>query len=292
MIDEGRALYAVAPAEFIAERNRRVKELKAAGHADDAALVAALRKPRVSEHALNLVARDDAKLVGRFADAAAAATAAQAAAIGGGGGESLRTANRELRSAAAELIDAAVAALVAVERGGPAQRDEIEEVLRTLMNSTAGRELLGDGMLGSAAFDDDDLFAGAPDPPATSSASTQRASATKERVTPSASGKATPKAAVPISEAAARRDKRQVDASADRADAARRRRLDVERTKAKAAVREAEKNQAAIERELDGLRRRLAEATRRVDDADAALDAARASVEVARAELAALEDDD
>jgi len=294
VIEEASALYAVAPAEFIAERNRVVKALKAEGRADDAAVVAALRKPRVSEHGLNLASRHDAGLARRFAEAAAAATAAQAAAIGGGGADALRDANRALRSASVELIDAAVAQLSENGRGGAAQRDEIEEVVRSL-TSSSGRDLLVAGVLGSASVDADELFAGAPtgggSPPA-------RAPAERKRPEPSkgpgrqATERGARRVGTTPDEERARADaaETRADAAETRADAARRRRLEADRTRAKAALRAAEADRTAAERELEALRSRLADAERRVSDAEAALGAADDAVDAARADLAKLDD--
>ncbi|MGD9999434.1 MAG: hypothetical protein AB7U39_21145, partial [Ilumatobacteraceae bacterium] len=107
MIDEAVALYGVDPGEFVAARKQLVRELKAAKRADDAAAVAKLPKPRLGEHTLNRVARDQPEVTAAFARAVGAATKAQSAAIGGAGGEALRASSAELRTATNALVDAA-----------------------------------------------------------------------------------------------------------------------------------------------------------------------------------------
>jgi ketosteroid isomerase-like protein len=55
---EGERLLAVAPENFVAERNRVARELKDAGRAEDAQAVAALKKPPAVVLAVNRAARD------------------------------------------------------------------------------------------------------------------------------------------------------------------------------------------------------------------------------------------
>ena len=151
------------PPDFVARRNALVRELKADGRSDDAKAVGALRRPRLSEYALNAAVREDDALGQRFATAVADATAAQSAAIGGGGAEAMRAATRELRAATTALIEAAGRQIVQLGSGGD-QWDEIEQLLRSLANRP-GVELLRAGLVGSSVVDPDDLFAGAPEPP-------------------------------------------------------------------------------------------------------------------------------
>lgn len=107
----------VVPAEFVAERTRRVKLLKEAGERDAAARLAALRKLSVADWALNVAATSTAvAAVAEFCDAAAIVDEAQrAAADGSTPAVDLRAATRTLRLAAAALADAA--ADVAASRG-------------------------------------------------------------------------------------------------------------------------------------------------------------------------------
>jgi hypothetical protein len=135
-------LAGVDPKDFVATRNALVKELKASARAADAAAVAALRKPRLAEHGLNVVARDESELVAALIEATARASAAQAAAIRGDAAD-LRPATAALRAATDAVVDAAVAALGAT---GEAQRDAVVAVLREL--SPDGLGLLRAGLTG------------------------------------------------------------------------------------------------------------------------------------------------
>ena len=143
MIDEAIELYGLDPSEFVAARTRLVKELKAAKRKDDAAVVAKLPRPRMGEYTLNRVARDHADVVAAFAKAVRAATSAQSEAIGGRGGAALRASSAELRTATAALVDAAARQLRRDNRDGPAQRDEVLAVVRSLTNESGVAQLAG-----------------------------------------------------------------------------------------------------------------------------------------------------
>lgn len=155
MIDEARALYQVPPREFVAARNALAKELKASGRKDDAAEVVALRRPRMPEHGLNLVADADPDLVDSFATAVHAATTAQRRAIEHGEGGALRAATEDLRRASGALADAAIRALDAEGEKGEAQRMEILQLLRSVLSAPA-LEQMRTGVLGSAEVESDD----------------------------------------------------------------------------------------------------------------------------------------
>ena len=64
-----RGLYATVPTEFVAARNALVKELRRAKERDEAALVAALRRPDWTDWALNVVAAEHADAVDEVRDA-------------------------------------------------------------------------------------------------------------------------------------------------------------------------------------------------------------------------------
>jgi hypothetical protein len=150
VIDGVERLAGIDPKEFVGARNALAKELKAAGRAADAAAVAALRKPRLAEHGLNVVARDRPLLVTALVAATARARAAQAAAISGDAAD-LRPATAALRSETDAVVDAAVATT------GEAQRDAIVGVLRDL--SPDGLGLLTAGLTGMVGLDADELAA-------------------------------------------------------------------------------------------------------------------------------------
>jgi len=164
MLAAARDLYGLDPAEFTAARNQLAKQLKADGQADDAKAIGGLRRPKVSEYALNRVARDDNDVVRRFADAVVSAQRAQAAAIGGDAG-ALRDATNELRQANSALVDAAVRAVSAGGGNGDAQRDDIAILLRQFISGANTAPLVA-GVIGSEALiAADELFVGAPEPP-------------------------------------------------------------------------------------------------------------------------------
>lgn len=150
----------MAPSEFVAARAALVRELKAEGRKDEAAAVQQLRRPRLAEHALNMVARAHGGVVADWAQAASAVDAAQSLAIGGGGALQLREATIALRSAHAAVLEAAVREL---GDSGAAQRDEVAEALRSLAHPQ-GVPLLQAGVVGSQQLGDLVLFAGAPEP--------------------------------------------------------------------------------------------------------------------------------
>lgn len=207
-----RQLYGTAPADFVAERNRVAKELKSGGDAELADTVKGLRRPKLAEHALNRVARDQPDLIRRFADAAKAAAEAQSAAITGTKGD-LREATAALRQVTVETASRAVAALVAGGSGGEGQRDEITELLREAI--AAGPELLRAGVLGSADVElPAEVFAGMPEPvarPATPSTPTPKP---KPKPTPAVAERVS---VVPRLSAKEARDRKAIEAKLERA---------------------------------------------------------------------------
>jgi hypothetical protein len=168
LADEVARLYALTPDAFVAARNAAVKASKRAGRKDEAAAIAALRKPSAVEGALNRTARRDPATTRAWAEAARRADAAQSATIGGGDAADLRQAVAELRTAIGAMVDATVQTL-----GDDAKRDDIAALLRSL--PVAGVQQVVAGVLGSAAVPDDELFAGAPTPPRRSRPATRAA---------------------------------------------------------------------------------------------------------------------
>ena len=98
----------VPPAGFVAARNAKVKELRAAGKADDAREVAALKKPTPAIFALNQVARHQPKVIEALLDATANLRQAQRAP---GVPQQTREAMQAHRDALARLSEAAGRAL-------------------------------------------------------------------------------------------------------------------------------------------------------------------------------------
>ena len=182
MLEAARDLYGLTPGEFIAARNQLVRRLKANGRADDALTIAALRRPRLAEWALNRLAHTDPQTVTRFAHAIAAAQRAQAAAIGGDA-TALRAATAELRDALNTVAAAAVRGLTTDGGNGEAQRDDLTAILRQLV-ATADPSPLVAGVVGSEAIvSSGEFFPGAPDPPSRPAPAASTATATAESAT-------------------------------------------------------------------------------------------------------------
>ena len=305
MLEAAQDLYALAPAEFIAARTQLAKELKAAGRADDAAIVAKLRKPRMAEWALNRLAREQRDVVDRFALAIAAAQAAQSAAIGGTTGD-IREATTELRQATSAAADAAVRGLTTDGGNGEAQRDDLTTILREMVGAADATPLLA-GVIGSEALvASGEFFPGAPDPPmrsrrpsstdadadadadavtgaAQTAATASTAAASTSRAPTSASSKSTPSASSASSSTAvgarAAKDSSATDGRVASTAAARRAMARAERHGLQQAVTVSERAVVAAQANFDAA---AAELARRASG----LEAARAAATAAASALA------
>lgn len=152
-----RALYRTAPDGFVAQRDAEVRRLKQAGEKDAAAALAALRRPKVAEHALNLLSATEPLLVGRWAELVAIAEQQQAAVIAGAPATELTTALSDVRNVSNQVIDAAVRRL---GDGGAAQRSAIAEALRSA-TSAAGSARVRAGLMGAPFEPSAEFFPGA-----------------------------------------------------------------------------------------------------------------------------------
>jgi hypothetical protein len=154
---ESEKLLGVAPNDFVTERDHLARELREAGRADDAAAVAALRKPSAVVFAVNRAARDRTKAARAAATAAARVEKAQA----GGDQESFRTATRELDESLDLLSEVAVAHVApSGKKPTDAMRKRVYDLLRRAVATKETREALGRGALleeqeaaGFAAFE-------------------------------------------------------------------------------------------------------------------------------------------
>jgi hypothetical protein len=107
-------LYGLPLERFTPERNSMARELRRAGRRDEAAEVAALRKPSVAAWAVNQLVRTQKRGVDELFDAGDALGAAQEALLAGrGDGSSLRAAVEGERAAVEELTGAARGLLTA-----------------------------------------------------------------------------------------------------------------------------------------------------------------------------------
>jgi hypothetical protein len=117
-------LYASEPSEFVATRDRLVKELKAAGDAAGARELAKRKKPTRAAHALNRLARTHARELAAYLDLADALRDAQlGAARDGAARDALRAVDRDRRARLGELLDHVTE-----------DRDEVERALTTALS--------------------------------------------------------------------------------------------------------------------------------------------------------------
>lgn len=127
------------PADFVATRNRIVAELKAAGDADRARELAALRRPALVDWALNVTAAEHPASIAEWATAAEAAQLAVGA---------------DLRAALADLRAATTAVVRVVGRRAPAG-----DVAQALTRVAADADLIGALRAGRLGFAIDGEFA-------------------------------------------------------------------------------------------------------------------------------------
>lgn len=134
-------LYELEPGQFVAARDRLVRELRAAGDREAATAVKGLRRPTVVAWALNQVARAHPEEVAELIDAGAAVGRAQAQAMGGGASAELRAATRRRRQVASTLARAAA------DLAGASHHDEAVATLDAASFDPDVAELLRRGRL-------------------------------------------------------------------------------------------------------------------------------------------------
>jgi hypothetical protein len=243
-------LFSAPVEDFVSLRDALVKQLKAVGDKDQAAVVKGWRRPSRVVGALNRLALTDADVAAEFADAALAVASSR--------GPGLREANESFRAA---VKRAAAAAVDALDQARPSDLGEITSGLLTIGADTDALDTFREGRLldlpdaGQGGFGFGlglDLTA-----------------------EPAPSKPQKPKRATTRKQSAADRE----DELAERRRRAERARLEAAVDEASAAVRDAEEAVAAAEEQADE--------TRRVrDEAQAALEAAEGEVEAAAAAAA------
>jgi len=142
--EEGEKLLAVAPDEFVAERDRLARELRDDGRPDEAAAIAGLRKPSVVVLAVNRASRDRPQAA---RDAAKAALRVKETQVGNQP-DAFRQALADLESALELLAEVAVAHVA--PRGKPptdAMRRRVRDLLRSAVADDDSREALARGVL-------------------------------------------------------------------------------------------------------------------------------------------------
>lgn len=157
-VEQLRPLFEVPPSGFVAARNTLAKQLRAAKQREAATLVAAVRRPRWVDWALNQVATNEPDLIADFLATAAALRDAQAASIEGREGPDLRDTMAALRGSIAAVSRSGAAALRRSARAPDAA--ELGARLGEVAAHPAAGEQLRAGILGSADPGGDDLFAG------------------------------------------------------------------------------------------------------------------------------------
>jgi hypothetical protein len=128
VVERVEELYGLDLADFVAARNALAARLKAAGDADAAASVKALRKPPTSAWALNVLAREQPELVQQVLDAANAVVASI-----NDGGDPLRAAQADYSRAVTAVVDAAA------DRAG-LTGDPVERMRNTVLAAGADPE--------------------------------------------------------------------------------------------------------------------------------------------------------
>jgi hypothetical protein len=133
-------VYEAPLAEFVRRRNALVEELKEEGEPDEAAGVAALKKPSLVAWALNQAARSGGDAVGRLLEVQAEMRDASSAA-------DLRRLSDERQRLVAEVTSVAVAALDEGGHAGANARDRISLSLLGTGTDAEAAELLRAGRL-------------------------------------------------------------------------------------------------------------------------------------------------
>ncbi len=253
---EWRDLYGLPLERFIPERGELAKGLRRSGHREDAARVAALRKPSVPAWAVNQLVRTQARAMAGLFDAGDALQRAQAELLAGtGDGSALRDARERERAAVGEL--AAKAEGLLSSEGHELTRatlDRVTETLHAAALDDAARLQVKDGCLERELRH---VGLGASEAPGTSRAGARRPPARSVR---------SPEKPAAEPGAAARRAAR---ARSERLTAARQAEAKARRA-AERAARELETAQARRDRAAEALNdadRALAEARERGEEA-------------------------
>jgi hypothetical protein len=124
-------LYGLPLERFVPERNALARELRAADRGDEAATVAALRKPSVAARAVNQLAREHRRQLSQLFTAGDALSEMQSRVLAGkADGRALSEAAERERAAVSSLVDAARTLLAA--EGLTASASVLERVGETL----------------------------------------------------------------------------------------------------------------------------------------------------------------
>jgi hypothetical protein len=267
-------LYALEPAQFVAERDRLVRELKKADQREEAEEVKSLRRPSISAWTINQLARQERRDVDLLLDAGYRLREAQQGLLAGEDRKSLDEARRTQRDALASLRQAARRILGEAGHGSEATLDRMMGTLQAAAVSNEGRELLARGRLtGDLEATGFELLA----PLAEGVSPTQ--ARTKQR--PSEKKRAAPRK--PVGRPHGERDaaqERQRQEDRKRVETARR-----DFREAQATSKAAKKDLREAERNASKARRELAQAEERVRNNEAAAAEAQMAVEKSEKQL-------
>ncbi|HUA45402.1 MAG TPA: hypothetical protein VMA77_09265 [Solirubrobacteraceae bacterium] len=142
-------LYGLPLERFVPERNALAREQRNAGRRDEAAEVAALRKPSVAAWAVNQLVRTQRRGIGELLEAGDGLREAHAAVLEGrGDGSSLRAAVERERLAVEALIDAARGLLTSDGHElSPTIIDRVADTLQAAALDDDARRQVEDGRL-------------------------------------------------------------------------------------------------------------------------------------------------
>ncbi len=275
LLEVADGLYAGSLADFTPTRDARAKALKAAGEADLAAQVKALKKASLAAWVVDLFVRREAEQVDQVLAMGAALREAQA----GMSGDDLRALTRQRRQLTAAITQQ-VRSLASEEgvRVTQAVADQVEATLTAAMIDERCGRAVRSGLLVSAisttGVDDVDLAAALAVPDALGFVATPRAAEPRARPDlrvvpdPDAAAKAREAARETLGEA----EEARVEAQTTYDDTV----VDVERLQAR---------QLQLEAEIDELKRRIADLEEAYDAVDDELGDAEAALEEASESL-------
>jgi len=289
-------LFAAPLKEFVAERDRAARALKAAGRAAEAKEVARLPRPSIPVWVVNQLARRQPELVARLLDATEELRRAQQEVLSEKGtrpryAESTaahRDALARLRDAAGELL---------ASSGHAAASQTIESVMRILRAgaaSDAQRSSIRDGRLvGDVEEPDLSDLMGQWVPASPAAAERAPAAARPPVAAPeppaAAATSAAERARAAAEEAARARQAREEARERARAEAARRRQAERARAEAARRVTELRAEARAADRAREAAQAAADVARQRLHDAEAKADAARAASDDVARQLAEAE---
>jgi hypothetical protein len=269
-----RHLLLTPPPGFVAERNARVKALRAAGRREEAALLASVRRPSWTDWALNRAADDHPESVAAFAAAAEAMREAQAAAVEGRSAD-VGAALRALRDRTTDLVKLASTELRGAGRDADVA-DLTERVVAVAADAMTSERL----RTGVLQPDDDavDAIRGLPDSTA-ASAGRRDASSPDPAGGPRRSGTRSRRADGPTTDdAIRRRGERAAEHAAEQA---------VERRRTMRELAESERAQRTAAHELARAERAVVEAEAKRASASEAVDRAQRDLAESETRLAA-----